>query len=321
MKYYIALDGGGSKVNAILFDENLKPVKFAKTGSMNHKFSSEELLNQNAMELAHSLMDDTGITEVECAFGVFTRTISDAIGKVINLKSIDDRGGEGLIGLLSAFVFGDAIISLSGTGSVVFYNSGDKGYEAGGWGSIIHDWGSGYDMARMAWNECIRQVESRGPKTLITDCICKKLGVENLWEASDRIYNYPGKAPISALASTAVCVGEAARMGDEIAQRLLKECGEKMAEQTIGLIHRDKAPSEVPIVLEGGHWKNDMRMVRAFCDAIHKDDPQRQVVIPYFEPVVGAVLVLPYINGETLTEQKKAELKEWYKDYKLVIKE
>lgn len=324
MKYYIAFDGGGSKIEGILFDENLKFINKVRTGSMNVSFSSKELLYKNANEAIDKLLEGTGITEIECVYGVFSWLMRDVMLEKENIKfnKLDDRGGEGLIGLLAAFASENSVISLSGTGSVIFYVDKDgNGYEAGGYGSVIHDEGSGYHMARMAVAEAVKYYECRGPHTLIVDEICEYLGADDMGSAIGKIYDFEGKSPTAALASCAPCVGRAARRGDEIAKELLRRSATVMAEQTLGLIHRRNVPMDVPIVLEGGHWKNDRLMVDTFIDLIHADQPQREVIIPYFEPVVGAVLAMPHFTGRKLTDEDIAFLKEEYKDFRYKINE
>lgn len=320
MKYYVAFDGGGSKIEAILFDENLHMISHARSGSMNVQSTPRDLLVQNAHDCVKNLFEGTGVTEVENVFGVFSSILRDALMEQIKVVATDDRGGEALLGLLPAFVTGDAVIALSGTGSVVFYIHDNCCDEAGGFGSVINDEGSGYHMGRMAFAAAIRDVEGRGPNTKITECICRHFGVENFYEATRSVYSQADKSPTVAVASCAGCVGEAARMGDKTARRLLRECGKNLADQTLGLIKRCNTPIDVPVVIEGGHFKNDRRMVKAFINYIKKEQPQRKIVIPYFEPIIGAVLVLPYIKGETLSEEKIDFLKEEYKDFRYIIK-
>ena len=323
MKYYVAFDGGGSKIAAILYDENLNMISHALGRSMNVSSTSREQVEKNSEEVCADLMRGTGVTEVECCYGVFPRILSDALAHTVKLNRLDDRGGEGLVGFLAAGIRGDnAIMTLSGTGSVIFYVHDGRGEEAGGYGSVIHDEGSGYHMGRMAFAEAIKDFEKRGPHTLISDFICKKVGAEDIGEAAYKMYNMPDRSPIAAVASMATCVGEAARAGDEIAARLLRECGVNLAEQTLGLIRRCNAPIDVPIVLAGGHFKNDRRISDAFIEHIEKNDSGRKVIIPYFEPIVGAVLVHLIAEYDRLpTPEETERLKEIYKDFRFVIKE
>ena len=323
MKHYVAFDGGGSKIAAILYDENLRLVSYALGSSMNTSSTSHEQVEKNSEEVCAKLLDGTGVTEVECCYGVFPRILSDALARTVRLNRLDDRGGEGLVGFLAAGIKGDnAIMTLSGTGSVIFYNHDGRGDEAGGYGSVVYDEGSGYHMGRMAFAAAIKDFEQRGPKTLISEELCKKMNASDVGEAAYKIYNVEGKSPIAAVASCAVCVGEAARRGDEIAAGLLRECGVNLAEQTLGVIRRRKAPIDVPVVLAGGHFKNDRRISDALKEHIEKNDPGRKIIVPYFEPIVGAVLVkLIAEEDRTPTAEEWEFMKKEYHDFRFVIKE
>ena len=323
MKYYVAFDGGGSKIAAILFDENLHMISHAKGRSMNTSSTSRSQVEKNSKEVCAALLKGTGVTEIECCYGVFPRILSSALARTVSLRSLDDRGGEGLVGFLAAGIRGDrAVLTLSGTGSVIFYTHEGMGDEAGGYGSVIYDEGSGYHMGRMAFAAAIKDFEERGPKTLISEEICKKLGASEIGEAAYKIYNIEDKSPIAAVASVATCVGEAARRGDAIAAELLRECGINLAEQTLGLIRRRKVPVDVPIVLAGGHFKNDRRISDALIAHIEANDPGRKVIVPYFEPIVGAVLVKLIADEDRIPTREEWEfMKREYDDFRFIIKE
>jgi len=64
-----------------------------------------------------------------------------------------------------------------------------------------------------------------------------------------------------------------------------------------------------------------MLMVNTFKELIHADQPEREIIVPYFEPVVGAVLAMPHFTGRKLTDEDIEFLKEEYKDYRYVINE
>ncbi|MBQ7500476.1 MAG: hypothetical protein IJT91_06245 [Clostridia bacterium] len=320
MKYYIAYDGGGSKLASILFDENYKKINFAVSGSMNTGSTTGERVEEHTRECCEKLLEGTDVKEIECVYGVFSWIVRDVTKKCLNVKKTDDRGGEGLLGNLSAFITGNSVIALSGTGSVIFSNDPERPGEAGGYGSLINDEGSGYDMGRMAFAAAIRDFEKRAPHTLISDCICKKFGVDDIPSAASKCFEIPGKSTVTAVASAAECVGEAARMGDEVAIGLLKKCGAVMADQALGLIKRLEIPVETPVVITGGHFKNDHRIVDEFTRIIKEYQPEREVVIPYFEPLIGAVMAHAYFHGVPFDDEFKAMMKEEYKDHRYIIK-
>ncbi len=316
MKYYVAFDGGGSKVEAILFDENLKMIRHARMTGMNTSSTGRDKVIANATKLMDELLDGTGVTEIENVYGAFSGIILGTLKEKIKVNNENHVSGEAKMGLLAAFVYENAITALSGTGSVIFWPKDEKTcYEAGAFGSVIHDEGSGYHMARMAFAECIKEYEKRGPSTLMTKFICEYFKAEDIGEAGYNVYNFEGKDPIPALASCAPCVGKAARRGDEIAKQLLRECAYRLGEQTMGLINRADPPMDIPIVTEGGHWKNDKLMFEAYTEYIHEFQPERKVIAPFFEPIIGGVIAKPHYDGEEITDEMIEFLKEEYKDF------
>ena len=57
MKQYLAVDSGGTKVLAILYDEAFHPIRSARAGSMRDNTTARDLVLRNADQL----IDDLGI--------------------------------------------------------------------------------------------------------------------------------------------------------------------------------------------------------------------------------------------------------------------
>jgi len=75
-------------------------------------------------------------------------------------------------------------------------------------------------------------------------------------------------------------------------------------------------------VLAGGHFKNDRRISDALIEYMGEHDPGRKVIIPYFEPIVGAVMVhLIADQDRAPTPEEFEALKKTYADFRFVIKE
>ena len=321
MKYYIALDGGGSKLQAVLFDENYNYISSAKSGGTNESSTSREDVVVSSEKCFRDLIGNRNIDEIECVYGVFTTTVKESLSNVIKVNKFDDRGGEGAIGIYAAFVSDNAVVTLSGTGSVVFYARKDgQGAEAGGYGSILYDEGSGYYLGRRAFAAAIEDAEERGPKTLLTDLITKKMNANDFFDATYGVFhNYIGKSPISSVAAVATCVGEAARAGDPIAEKLLFDVGKSLADQTVGLIRKFKVPEGVPIIITGGHFKNDIRILNSFKANVNSELPDREIIVPYFEPIIGAVLASRYHDNGEFSNEEIEHIKEQFADFKYHI--
>lgn len=59
MKYYIAADGGGSKLQTILYDEELNIIGTAKTNGVNTYFKSVELIKKEIAQMLETLIPES----------------------------------------------------------------------------------------------------------------------------------------------------------------------------------------------------------------------------------------------------------------------
>lgn len=122
MKYYISVDGGGTKIKAILFDENLNLISCAASGSVNPNFSSQEMIQKNIEQCFAELLHGLNICEAACLY-VSTvgqaGQIAEALRKYVSVNAVDEVG-EYSLGLYAACLQKEAVIAISGTGSGVF---------------------------------------------------------------------------------------------------------------------------------------------------------------------------------------------------------
>ena len=58
IKYYIAADGGGTKLQAILYDEDFNVVRAKKTSGVNSLYKPRDVVEQNIDALIDELLGD-----------------------------------------------------------------------------------------------------------------------------------------------------------------------------------------------------------------------------------------------------------------------
>ena len=64
MKYHLAADGGGTKLLAVLYDEELNIVNTARTFGVNSNFKPKEQVEEEVYRMVEELLPDT-ITQIE----------------------------------------------------------------------------------------------------------------------------------------------------------------------------------------------------------------------------------------------------------------
>ena len=114
---------------------------------------------------------------------------------------------------------------ISGTGSVVFVKTGADYKRIGGWGYLLDNAGSAYDIGREMLRTALYEEDMRKAPSRLANMLRKKLNTKTVWEHLNTIYS-EGKPYIAELASV---VFEAYRKGDEDAIRIIDESAKALA--------------------------------------------------------------------------------------------
>ena len=311
MKKNIAVDSGGTKFAAILYDENLSPIKIARVGSMRPTTVDPQLINYQMDRLLELLELEKG-EEIErasgalCGSSVFSKRLAEHC-KVLST----DYCGEQTLGWYAAGLFEEGLLSLSGTGSATFVSYKGKSDCIGGYGAQISDEGSGYWMARLACEHAIRDYEGRGPKTLMTQLITEHFGGTNLHTALYKIYSMPNTAPTTALASCSVAVGLAAKENDELALQVIDQTAESLASQAIAAIRRSGVEHDIPITISGSTWRCP-HLFRLYKQKMLEYDPNFNITVPQFEPIMGPIIKDYYAKYNRFDSDAIEQLKRDY---------
>lgn len=315
MEKYLALDAGGTKVAAILYDDNFHIIRTAVSGSLRENTTSGDLIEKHTSEIVAQLgLADGG--NIERISGVCEGSLIDRIRSLCSVGELS-MTGEFDIGLCAANIFGDGLLALSGTGATLFGKYQGRSFGTGGYGASVADEGSGYWTARQAFLAAIADDEERGPRTLLTDLISEHFGF-NRSRLGSAIFAIYGQRQLSAVACVARCaplVTDAANMGDEVALNILNRAGELLGLQLLHVIRKNGIPSLVPAAISGNNWRGHRVIFDTFKSVLLNQAPERQIIIPKFEPIIGVILKHYHgLHGE-ITEEFEQQLLFEYRDY------
>lgn len=197
---------------------------------------------------------------------------------------------------------------------------------AGGWGTLLGDEGSGYWIAMQAMRAVLRAHDGRDEDTLLTQLIFDHFGFRNAMDMVFRVSHGmimvqdaahlvgigsdPGTEVAQGgtvvrkarsgdsflsrheIASLCPLVVNAAQQGDHAAQHILASAGRALGELAVAVIRRlYMALESFAVVPFGGVFKAGDPILLPFRETIAVVAPQAQIVLPRFEPVVGAVLL------------------------------
>ncbi|WP_314585545.1 BadF/BadG/BcrA/BcrD ATPase family protein [Paenibacillus terrigena] len=291
MPYYLSADGGGTKLTAVLFNDRYEVLGVGRGQAINYA-SQVDIAGSIQNCLASCLQGYSGITIQKVYYAMPAST--DVFMTILRQHVIvheEQWLSEGKMALLAGIVQHEGIVALSGTGSGVF-RVAEEEQHLGGWGHLLGDLGSGYEIGQDVIQAVLRNFEDRGPVTRL-----KQLLIDT-WQVQDRLalihHVYQAANPRRQIASAAILGAEAAAQGDEVAQHIFVKAGEAMAEQTNEMLDRDQKESGVSVMIAGSAWKGCKTMYDRFCERIHEEHPSVQIHIPRFEPALGGLFAQFY---------------------------
>ena len=259
MKYYLALDGGGTKTEGVLTDSCGHILAHARGHASNPNDVTLPVAVEILKELSLSLMAKAGLgTEALPHISLFGG-ISGGInyGPALERELTAALNGIGCLGirsdvhiLLSAEIpEGDGACIICGTGSACFLRKGSELHRIGGWGYLLDSGGSGYDLGRDGLEAALRAHDGRGEPTVLSDLLAQRLG-KPVWLSITEIYR-EGKPYIAACAPA---VFEAAEQGDTVAEAILNRNAARLAEyvKAAWKLLDDPAAKELVTVMGGG---------------------------------------------------------------------
>ncbi len=288
-KYYLGVDGGGSKTTAVVYDEKGCFVGKATGESINYYSVGLEnarqamadiigLLPQKCFDCAvigmSALNDRASDEETER----FCRDI------IISNKIIMDS--DLFIALEAMNCEGECAFVISGTGSMAVCRSeGGEISHAGGFGYIIGDEGSGYSIALSAIKTAIRAAESIVPPTALTESCLKYFSAETVYDLIDIFYEKTVSRKNVAAFAKEVCL--CAENGDVTAHEILRNEAMLLSQTVSSLIKGKNAG--IPVGLWGGIFQHNLIFRNYFCGFL-SENGFSNVKLLDFTPETGAIL-------------------------------
>lgn len=288
---YLGLDGGGTKTEAVLCDAGGRILSYARAGATapasvpGGKIAETLGRLYAALHLpgGEEIRGFAGISGCETAWcrQIFEQASALAAPPDLKLTVRSDS-----ICALSAGVgLGrDGLLLIAGTGSVAFLRRGGELFRAGGYGYLIGDEGSGFDMGRRAVVAALKACDGRGPETLLRRMIEEKTGAP-VSEITQAVYAETGRETVASFAGVLL---QAAQAGDPVALRHTLECVGELA-LSVRAVKKQAGTSgteRIPVVAAGGVVANSPFLQELLKKELCAEDFRVLSVAP----VCGAVL-------------------------------
>lgn len=263
MKYYIGVDGGGTKTAYALFDENKNIIAEHQGPASNH-----ENMEGSFPEAAGIIAD--GVKAVAAKGNV---TLPDIDGMLMGLAGIDhpyqhDAMQEelGKLGITGARIYNDGFIVIKagvGSGAGIGYNCGtgtccnsidSKGnmLQIGGFDVLSGDKGNGHWVGNQAFRIMYDQLCLGKGESMITKLMGEKAGIIDRATLLESIAVLEGDEGEDFLRKLIVSFFEAANSGDDAAMLVIEEMAQRGADYICGHINAmDFDCDTINVVLSG----------------------------------------------------------------------
>lgn len=290
MRHVIGIDAGGTKTVGLLADETGEVLAKAIAGGANLLVHGELVVEKSLFQVIDAL--DASVPIDALCLGIagvdrpgeeeVIRGILRRLGIRHEVRIVNDA----VVALVAGAPAGVGIVVVSGTGSIAYgVDRAGKSARSGGWGYLLGDEGSAFWLGHAAVRLGIRAADGRGPATTLYDRICSHLEVTVADGLVDWFYDQElSRHRVARLASI---VEEAAREGDEPADRLLDQAARHLVRAARAVERRLGFTEPYPLVLAGGVYKA--------CPSLYDrvegklDLELARVVRLQDEPAVGAV--------------------------------
>ncbi|MBZ9572318.1 hypothetical protein KJA15_03240 [Patescibacteria group bacterium] len=297
--YVIGIDGGGTKTEAALADLTGKILRLAKTGPssfikvgvketvFNITKAIEKLLRKNKRDKIFSTFIGLAAMEENKEMrGVIMKSLlrQPQISRIFQGKVT--IGSDQLSGFRSGTDKKDGVVLISGTGSAAHGWRKEKEAHAGGWG-WLNDEGSAFWVGQKAYQAVLKDLDGRGPKTLMSHLFLKKFKAKKAGDLKRKIFLRSNL--IETVASLALLVDKIVQKKDKTAQSLFIEAGDELflaAKTVIQDLNFQK--KRFPLVLIGGMFKSEL-ILETVTSRIKKFAPEVKFIRPKVEPVIGAI--------------------------------
>jgi N-acetylglucosamine kinase-like BadF-type ATPase len=299
----LAIDGGQTSTKALLARINGTILGSGLGGPSDH-FHIEGGVEKNRRAIVgaiDSVLAATGVAPDQIVAIAFGLTGAPAGSRAYELvkEIVGERLTPGQITVVPDMVSNLAGASGGEAGVVLIAGGGSIGYGitadgatavAGGYGYLLGDEGSAFDIGLRAISAATRAADLRAEPTALQAVVKEHFEIERERDLPWVVYRAGfSRERISLLAPK---VATAAQAGDIAAIDILRTAGEELALTALGVMRQLFAPgTPVAVYLTGGVFKAGDLLVDPLRTRLQKDWPEAEPRMPRFPPAVGALIL------------------------------
>ena len=258
MKLFAGYDGGGTKTACVLTDETGRILGSGVGGPSNYLYCGREVAAESVR---------TATAQAFAAAGLPVQRLDTAY---MASAAILIQHGDAHVPFFSTCIDADhvvcesdiyniwfgavrerpAVITIAGTGAITYICSKEGYLRVSGWGPLLGDEGSGYDLGLRALKLACRMYDGREPmEHSFMDALFAHYDLSTPGELLRKLNRGDTR---SAVADAAKVVFSLYNQGSPTAAALLESCAREIALCVTTAIRRDGNRIQYPLILSGG---------------------------------------------------------------------
>ena len=158
----------------------------------------------------------------------------------------------------------DGCLIISGTGSILIGRSQGKEERVGGWGNLLGDQGSGFDIAKNLIMSILSGHDKNRPLSRLEQKLFAELDFETPFELVKFVYS----SSKDEVANLSLFIAEEAERKDKQAIALLEKAGEDLGKQTILLLKKMDIHGTKKIAVTGNVLLKNDTVYRSFQNKV-----------------------------------------------------
>lgn len=280
MARFLGIDGGGSSTRVLLIDETGKVLFRGQGGPSNLLVVGQDRARDAVLSI---LPQDEPVDAIVAGLAGADRPAVQRFWMEVLTPCARVRWvvGDYRIAWAALTEGASGLIIITGTGSIVYAEHGDKSARIGGYGWLIGDAGSGLALGREAIEAVLAEAEGWGPATALSPAVSEWAHGTSPMAILNHVYDKDTdwRSP-SDLAHQIFIHADA----DSAAKAILMRHRDIMLRYVTAAINQVDLPDEAPVGLAGGL----ARMWHPHLEKSVFKATGRRLVLSQREPVEGA---------------------------------
>lgn len=281
MKYYIGIDGGGTKTSVTIGKEDgISLATIEKTGC-SHKSIGIDAVVELILDSVKEITKAVNVSIEDCAGCLIglpcygedvpaDKEITERLQKALAPAGVY-LVNDAVVGWAGSLECNEGVHVVAGTGAIAYGRTDDnKEARSNGWSEFFSDEGSCYWVGKQAMSLFAKESDGRKPKGALYDIVKKELNLKDDMDFIDVVEKeyMPHRHMV---ASFQLFAKEAALAGDAEALKIYREAAENLADSAFSIIKQlGWENRNVPVSYFGGLFKSGDLILNPFKECLSK---------------------------------------------------